>query len=157
MSLEAALAEAFLCSDLRETGQPQLPPSLSGWHQQRLSGVYILQLLEAVNLNEPFKTRDKLSPSKLRCLKLALTDGHVVVAALEHRRISKLVPNNLGCGAKFLVYGQPEVRRGLLFLQEENVEVLWGGQPPPKDEEDSAAQVRGAPATDTAEIRSKSS
>ena len=142
---EAALAEAFFRSDLRETGEPQLPPSTSGWHKQRLVGVYVLQLLAAVNINEPHKTRNKINISKYRCLKLALTDGHVVVPAIEYSRINALREDTLGLGAKFLLYGQPEVRRGILFLQEDNIQVLWGGNPLPKEEDDpggAATQVR---------------
>ncbi|KAL8451702.1 hypothetical protein Emed_001864 [Eimeria media] len=128
---EASLAAAFLSSDLRETGDPQLPRDLASWHKRRLSGVYVLQLLHAVNINEPHKHRGNTSLSKHRCLKLALTDGHVVVAAIEYKRITKLKQDTLGVGAKFLVYGHPEICRGLLFLQEDNLKVVWGGHPPP--------------------------
>ncbi|KAL8440912.1 hypothetical protein Emag_007622 [Eimeria magna] len=128
---EASLAADFLSSDLRETGDPQLPPDVASWHRRRLSGVYVLQLLHAVNINEPHKHRSNTSLSKHRCLKLALTDGHVVVAAIEYKRISKLKQETLGVGAKFLMYGHPEVCRGLLFLQEDNLKVVWGGLPPP--------------------------
>ncbi|KAL8271345.1 hypothetical protein Esti_004679 [Eimeria stiedai] len=128
---EASLAAAFLSSDLRETGDPQLPPDVACWHRRRLAGVYVLQLLHAVNINEPHKHRSNTGLSKHRCLKLALTDGHVVVAAIEYKRISKLKEETLGAGAKFLVYGHPEVCRGLLFLQEDNLKVVWGGHPLP--------------------------
>ncbi|OEH75061.1 hypothetical protein cyc_07572 [Cyclospora cayetanensis] len=131
---QAALSEAFLLSDMRETAEPQVPASLSSWHKQPLAGIFVLQLIEAVNINEPHKSRLKVGPSKHRCLKLALTDGHVVVAALEYSRIDRLKEGTLGKGAKFLVYGQPEVRRGIIFLQENNLQVLWGGLPPPKEE-----------------------
>ncbi|KAL8425863.1 hypothetical protein ACSSS7_008301 [Eimeria intestinalis] len=127
---EAALAAAFLSSDLRETGDPQLPLDVASWHRRRLAGVYLLQLLHAVNINQPHKQRSNIGLSKHRCLKLALTDGHMVVVAIEYKRISKLNEESLGLGAKFLVYGHPEVCRGLLFLQEANIRVVWGGHPP---------------------------
>ncbi|KAL8439540.1 hypothetical protein Efla_007684 [Eimeria flavescens] len=144
---ETQLAAAFLCADLCVAGIPQLPRDMASWHRRRLAGVYLLQLLQAVDVSQPHKQRNSVHPSKHRCLKLALTDGHVVVAAIEYKRITQLKEETLGLGAKFLVYGQPEVCRGLLFLQEDNVKVVWAGHPLPRGDPEnvSAAQALTAP------------
>eukprot|EP00878_Enallax_costatus_P035067 GHUV01039037.1.p1 GENE.GHUV01039037.1~~GHUV01039037.1.p1 ORF type:complete len:176 (+),score=38.60 GHUV01039037.1:567-1094(+) len=59
-----------------------------------------------------------------RCLKLHLTDGVQDITAMEYRFISALAVL-MPAGLKLLIVN-PEVRRGMLLLQAENVVVLGG-------------------------------
>ncbi|KEP67206.1 UNVERIFIED_CONTAM: hypothetical protein HHA_234600 [Hammondia hammondi] len=124
---EEQIGNAFLRSDLSASALPSLPSGVCTLARGHLEGVHLVEVVEAVNIGEAHKTRTKLAASEHRCLKLLLSDGHASVAAVEYRRIPALSPAALQRGAKLLLFASPEVRRGLVLLQEANVRVVWGG------------------------------
>lgn len=136
-----AVTDAFLRSNLSQSAEGSVPLDVTLWHARRLTGVHIVEVKEAVNINEPHKTRHTLS-GKSRCLKLALSDGRHLFPAIEYRRIDCLKEENLGCSAKLLLCAEPVVRRGVLLLQEPNVHILWKGYFKPS--ENAKAAVRRA-------------
>nr|PIM03660.1 hypothetical protein TGCOUG_234600 [Toxoplasma gondii COUG] len=124
---EEQIGSAFLRSDLSASALPSLPSDVCTLARGHLEGVHLVEVVEAVNIAEPRKTRTKLAASEHRCLKLLLSDGRASVAAVEYRRIPALSAAALQRGAKLLLCASPEVRRGVLLLQEANVRVVWGG------------------------------
>lgn len=145
LTYEEKLCEAFLLSDFALSATPSLPPGLCTVARGKLEGVHLLQVVEVVNLNEPRRHRNKLV-GKNRFLKLVLTDGHQNICVVEYRPISCFSEHTLGSRAKFLIFNRPEIRRGIVFLQEGNVRLLWGGDRGEDDvgqkEEVACGQVR---------------
>ncbi|CBZ51145.1 conserved hypothetical protein [Neospora caninum Liverpool] len=140
---EERVGDAFLRSDFSQSASPSLPSGVCTLERGRLEGVHLVEVVEAVNISESRKARTKLAPSEHRCLKLILSDGHETLAAVEYRKIAAFSATTLQRGAKLLLFGAPEVRRGLVLLQEANVRVVWGGAD--EGEAEGANAGTGAP------------
>ncbi|PHJ20150.1 RecQ-mediated genome instability protein 1 [Cystoisospora suis] len=142
LTYEEQICEAFLLSDLAVSATPSLPPGLCSLGRGKLEGAHILQVVEVVNLNEPRRHRNKFA-GKNRFLKLVLTDGHQSICAVEYRPVPCFSEHTLANRAKFLIFNGPEVRRGIVFLQEGNVRLLWGGNDGEVDIQQNKNAVHG--------------
>ncbi|PFH35796.1 hypothetical protein BESB_054470 [Besnoitia besnoiti] len=147
---EEKLGDAFLRSEFAESAQPSLPAGVCALERGALEGVHLLEVLEAANLNESRKARTRLAPSKNRFLKVVLSDGHTSVAAVEYRPIPAFSEATLQPGAKLLVCGAPPVRRGLVFLQQAHVRVVWGGAAPAEEAAGAGEAKEEAPSANRA-------
>ncbi|WJX53879.1 recQ-mediated genome instability protein 1 [Trifolium repens] len=117
--------EQFLFSDLNFCGSGVLPPNVESMHLDVLPGPYVLQVDEILNITCPLRSRYQEAPPGLkRCLKLSMTDGIQRVFGMEYRPI-KALEVCASSGLK-VVISNVQVRRGLLMLVPETIEVLGG-------------------------------
>lgn len=117
--------EQFLFSDLNFCGSGVLPSNVTSMHLDTLPGPYVLQVDEIVNLCCPLRGRyQQAPPSKKRCLKLSMTDGIQRVFGMEYRPIEALEVC-ASSGLKVAI-SNVQVRRGMLMLVPETIEVLGG-------------------------------
>ncbi|KAK3236805.1 recQ-mediated genome instability protein 1, variant 2 [Cymbomonas tetramitiformis] len=113
----------FLTCDMNTAGAGSLP-NLQALHNTELPGRFVLQVDEMVNVGADAKERYKNTNSNTRCLKLSLTDGVARVQALEYRYITALHIHS-PAGLKIAIT-DATVRRGMLLLQPDNVQILGG-------------------------------
>ncbi|OIW17778.1 hypothetical protein TanjilG_06463 [Lupinus angustifolius] len=117
--------EQFLFADMNFSGSGVLPPSVDSMHRAQLPGPYVLQVDEIVNITCPLRGRyNQAPPGAKRCLKLSMTDGIQRVFGMEYRPIQALevcAPAGLK-----VVISNVHVRRGLLMLVPETIEILGG-------------------------------
>ncbi|KAJ1411862.1 Recq-mediated genome instability protein 1, C-terminal OB-fold domain [Sesbania bispinosa] len=117
--------EQFLFADMNHCGSGVLPPNVDSMHQVVLSGPYVLQVDEIINISCPLRGRYQAAPPGIkRCLKLSMTDGVQRVFGMEYRPIQALevcAP----AGLKVAI-SNVHVRRGLLVLVPETIEILGG-------------------------------
>ncbi|CAL0330082.1 unnamed protein product [Lupinus luteus] len=117
--------EQFLFADMNFCGSGILPPSVDSMHLAQLPGPYVLQVDEIVNITCPLRGRyNQAPPGAKRCLKLSMTDGIQRVFGMEYRPIQALevcAPAGLK-----VVISNVHVRRGLLMLVPETMEILGG-------------------------------
>ncbi|PNY09273.1 recQ-mediated genome instability protein 1-like [Trifolium pratense] len=117
--------EQFLFSDLNFCGSGVLPPNVESMHLDVLPGPYVLQVDEILNITCPLRSRYQEAPPGLkRCLKLSMTDGIQRVFGMEYRPI-KALDVCASSGLKVAI-SNVQVRRGLLMLVPETIEVLGG-------------------------------
>ncbi|XP_060670661.1 recQ-mediated genome instability protein 1 [Ziziphus jujuba] len=117
--------ERFLVSDMNYSGGGGLPENVHSLHLVDLSGPYVLQVDEIVNISSALKSRyQKAPPGIKRCLKLSMTDGVQRVFAMEYRPIKDL--DVLAPAGLKVAICNVHVRRGLLMLVPESFEVLGG-------------------------------
>ncbi|KAJ8772498.1 hypothetical protein K2173_027675 [Erythroxylum novogranatense] len=117
--------EQFLFSDMNYCGGGVLPPNVDSMHLVDLSGPFVLQVDEIVNISCPLRDRyQEASPGSKRCLKLSMTDGIQRVFGMEYRPIKDL--KVLAPAGLKIVICNVHVRRGLLLLVPEAIEVLGG-------------------------------
>ncbi|XP_045131379.1 recQ-mediated genome instability protein 1-like isoform X3 [Portunus trituberculatus] len=110
--IQEQVYQEWLHADLTELGTCCLPPQIQDHLSTTISGYFPLQTQAA---------REKAD----RMLILELTDGTTVVEGMEYRPTPNLSVN-LSPGTKVLVYGTIKVRRGILFLTQQNITVLGG-------------------------------
>ncbi|KAI4336347.1 hypothetical protein L6164_014884 [Bauhinia variegata] len=117
--------EQFLFSDMNYCGGGVLPANVHSMHLADLPGPYVLQVDEIINISCPLRSRYQQAPPGLkRCLKLSMTDGIQRVFGMEYRPIHAL-DNCVPSGVKVAI-SNVHVRRGLLMLVPETIEVLGG-------------------------------
>ncbi|XP_062115892.1 recQ-mediated genome instability protein 1 [Humulus lupulus] len=117
--------ERFLVSDMNQFGGGLLPENVHSLHLVDLTGRYVLQVDEIVNISCPLKSRyQKAAPGIKRCLKLSMTDGVQRVFGMEYRPIKDL--DALSPAGLKVVICNVHVRHGLLMLVPETFEVLGG-------------------------------
>ncbi|GAU50844.1 hypothetical protein TSUD_76120 [Trifolium subterraneum] len=117
--------EQFLFSDLNFHGSGVLPPNVESMHLDVLPGPYVLQVDEILNITCPLRSRYQEAPPGLkRCLKLSMTDGIQRVFGMEYRPI-KALEVCAASGLKVAIMNV-QVRRGLLMLVPETIEILGG-------------------------------
>ena len=118
----------FLEADMHLAGSGCLPAaegSVASTRDGQLSGRFVLQADEAVNVGASFNDRYAEKPAKVdRTLKLSLTDGVTRVVAYEYRPVAQLGVH-MPAGCKIAI-ADARVRDGALFLQPENVTTLGG-------------------------------
>ncbi|KAK0591102.1 hypothetical protein LWI29_035639 [Acer saccharum] len=117
--------QQFLFSDMKYSGAGVLPENVNSMHLVELKGPFILQVDEIVNIGCPLRGRYQDAPSSIkRCLKLSMTDGVQRVFGMEYRPIKDLqvlAPSGLK-----VAICNVHIRRGLLMLVPETLEVLGG-------------------------------
>ncbi|XP_021775834.1 recQ-mediated genome instability protein 1-like [Chenopodium quinoa] len=115
----------FLNSDMNYSGAGILPENLKDLHLVDLTGPFVLQVDEVVNISCPLRERYKNATSgHKRCLKLSMTDGVQRVFGMEYRPI-KSIEALAPAGFK-VVIRDVNVRRGILMLVPEVLEILGG-------------------------------
>lgn len=115
----------FLFSDMNYCGAGILPEHVHGLHLDDLAGPFVLQVDEIVNMSCPLKGRyEAANPGLKRCLKLSMTDGVQRVFGMEYRSTKDL--HVLSPAGLKIVIRNVQVRRGILMLVPEVVEVLGG-------------------------------
>ncbi|KAJ4728822.1 recQ-mediated genome instability protein 1-like [Melia azedarach] len=117
--------QQFLSSDMNYCGAGVLPANVHSMHMVDLKGPFVLQVDEIVNISCPLRGRYQDAHSGIkRCLKLSMTDGVQRVFGMEYRPIKDLkvfAPAGLK-----VVICNVHIRRGLLMLVPEAIEVLGG-------------------------------
>ena len=137
-SVSIKLYENWLSTDITETSQPVLPPNIK-YMTKVLNINYTLQVTSLLDISTPcyqqyLKLKDKVSISEIegeyysespakRMYLLELTDGCTTIYGIEYKPIHSLTPNVLP-GAKIVLKGMIPVRKGYVFLENSNVEVL---------------------------------
>ncbi|KAG5014441.1 hypothetical protein JHK82_020126 [Glycine max] len=117
--------EQFLYADMNFCGSGILPPNVDAMHLNVLPGPYVLQVDEIINMTCPLRGRyEKANPGIKRCLKLSMTDGIQRVFGMEYRPIEALEVC-ASSGLKVTI-SNVHVRRGLLMLVPETIEILGG-------------------------------
>ncbi|KAK7318299.1 hypothetical protein RJT34_02998 [Clitoria ternatea] len=117
--------EQFLFADMNSCGNGVLPPNVDSMHLRVLPGPYVLQVDEMINISCPLRGRyEQAPPGVKRCLKLSMTDGIQRVFGLEYRPIQALEVC-ASAGLKVAITNV-FVRRGLLLLVPETIEILGG-------------------------------
>ncbi|XP_060085576.1 recQ-mediated genome instability protein 1-like isoform X2 [Ylistrum balloti] len=138
--------EQWLLADLHELGTRCLPNGLGEAAKHQLSGSYALQIDSMVDVGKSFysqlqkvkgtenanaevsaETSDQKpwEPKPSQMLMLNLTDGTSNVKGMEYRPLTCLNAN-LQPGTKVIVSGTVLCRRGVLFLNNNNLRVLGG-------------------------------
>ncbi|KAK4771703.1 hypothetical protein SAY87_032235 [Trapa incisa] len=117
--------EQFLLSDMNYSGSGALPANVDSLHLVDLAGPFVLQVDEIVNISCPLRGRYQSASAGLkRCLKLSMTDGAQRVFGMEYRPIKDL--EALSPAGLKVALRNVHIRRGLLMLVPEAVEVLGG-------------------------------
>ncbi|KAI0522625.1 hypothetical protein KFK09_005010 [Dendrobium nobile] len=117
--------EQFLSADMNYCGAGILPENVHCMNTIELEGPFVLQVDEVTNISCRLRERYHDSPASLkRCLKLSLSDGVQHVFGMEYRPIHDLEVLSLA-GFKIIIRNV-QIRRGLLLLLPEVVEVLGG-------------------------------
>mmetsp|Transcript_22023 Transcript_22023/g.48672 ORF Transcript_22023/g.48672 Transcript_22023/m.48672 type:complete len:324 (+) Transcript_22023:83-1054(+) len=159
-SSEAAADELLgllAASDLRECCEGSLPPGLDRCHDVRIEGAHLVQLLQVVDIAHPrasgateevqgegnvgeeardgpmAPTMPEAAQRGPKMLKVCLTDGAQAVCGIERKPIAAL--RKATPGSKVILGGRPLLRRGLLLLEPENLELLCQAE--------AVAEVRG--------------
>ncbi|TKY60570.1 RecQ-mediated instability protein 1 [Spatholobus suberectus] len=110
---------------MNSCGGGVLPPNVDSMHLRVLPGPYVLQVDEIINITSPLRGRyEKAPPGVKRCLKLSMTDGVQRVFGMEYRPIQALEVC-ASSGLKVAI-SNVHVRRGLLMLVPETIEILGG-------------------------------
>nr|CAD7396388.1 unnamed protein product [Timema cristinae] len=142
--LHEFVLDQWRLADLRDMGVGCLPSNLASQIKVTLAGKYSLQVESVVDIAHPsygqlLKLRQvstenvdmtetkaqSWEPKSGRVLQLSLCDGLQEIKGMEYRPISKLnTPLLPGC--KVLVIGPLDCRRGVLLLQEHNLQLLGG-------------------------------
>ncbi|MPC13790.1 RecQ-mediated genome instability protein 1 [Portunus trituberculatus] len=145
--IQEQVYQEWLHADLTELGTCCLPPQIQDHLSTTISGYFPLQMNSVRDISEPAyaqllkvegtdneNTTVSATQSHMtqaarekadRMLILELTDGTTVVEGMEYRPTPNLSVN-LSPGTKVLVYGTIKVRRGILFLTQQNITVLGG-------------------------------
>ncbi|KAK6250289.1 RecQ mediated genome instability protein 1 [Theobroma cacao] len=117
--------QQFLFSDMNYSGGGILPENVDSMHLVDLKGPFVLQVDEIVNISCPLKGRYQDAPPGIkRCLKLSMTDGVQRVFGMEYRPIKDL--QVLAPAGLKVAICNIHIRRGLLVLVPESLEVLGG-------------------------------
>lgn len=115
----------FLFADMNLIGAGVLPENVDSLHLVDLSGPFVLQVDELVNIGSSLRQRYQDTPAGIkRCLKLSMTDGVQRVFGMEYRPIKDL--EVLAPAGFKIVLRDVNIRRGLLMLVPENLDILGG-------------------------------
>ncbi|KAJ7522755.1 hypothetical protein O6H91_18G025400 [Diphasiastrum complanatum] len=108
----------FLSADLNVVGDAALPANVHSLHATELSGPFVLQVDEIVDISSCMRDRYQERSAGLgkRCLKLSMTDGVQRVFGIEYRAMPDLQ----------VVIRNVLIRRGLFMLVPEVLNVLGG-------------------------------
>ncbi|OWF53628.1 recQ-mediated genome instability protein 1-like [Mizuhopecten yessoensis] len=138
--------EQWLLADLHELGTRCLPNGLAEVAKYQLSGTYALQIDSMVDVGKSFysqlqkvqgntnsnaevsaETSDQKpwEPKPSQMMMLNLTDGTNNIKGMEYKPLT-CINNNLQPGTKVIVSGSVLCRRGVLFLTNNNLQVLGG-------------------------------
>uniref|UniRef100_A0A0P4WAD2 RecQ-mediated genome instability protein 1 n=1 Tax=Scylla olivacea TaxID=85551 RepID=A0A0P4WAD2_SCYOL len=145
--IQEQVYQEWLHADLTELGTCCLPPQTQDQPSTTITGYFPLQMNLVRDISEPAyaqllkvegadtenttvsATQNHMTQTARekadRMLMLELTDGTTVVEGMEYRPAPNLSVN-LSPGTKVLVYGTIKVRRGILFLTQQNITVLGG-------------------------------
>ncbi|KAJ9594135.1 hypothetical protein L9F63_014451, partial [Diploptera punctata] len=142
--LKKFVLEQWKLADLTEMGQGCLPPNLASITKTTLPGRYAVQvewmkdvgqpayrqlqnLQKKVNNNAEIgeKLPEAWEPKPTRMLQLSLNDGKQTILGMEYKSISSLNEELLP-GFKVLIIGPVECRRGVVLLQEHNLQIIGG-------------------------------
>ncbi|KDR08209.1 RecQ-mediated genome instability protein 1 [Zootermopsis nevadensis] len=143
-ALEDFVLQQWKLADLREIGQGCLPHNISSIMKIILPGKYALQVEQVQNVGQPAYAQlqdirkqtcenetvgatlsQSWEPCPTRMLQLTLCDGIQSIKGIEYRPIMSLNEQILP-GYKVLVIGPVECRRGVLLLEQHNLEILGG-------------------------------
>lgn len=143
-ALKDFVLQQWKLADLREMGQGCLPLNLSIIMMTVLPGKYALQVEQIQNVGQSAYTQlqeirkqvnenvevgatlpQTWEPRPTRMLQLSLCDGVQNIKGIEYRPIMSLNEQLLP-GCKVLVVGPVECRRGILLLEQHNLEILGG-------------------------------
>eukprot|EP00698_Gefionella_okellyi_P001552 TRINITY_DN11481_c0_g1_i1.p1 TRINITY_DN11481_c0_g1~~TRINITY_DN11481_c0_g1_i1.p1 ORF type:complete len:549 (-),score=152.41 TRINITY_DN11481_c0_g1_i1:8-1654(-) len=127
--------EQVLCANLHDCACASLPPLTKDQHE--LTGKFIVQVDELINIGDNCEVRDTDSSNRL--FKLQLTDGVNTIGAIEYETIQALSSNS-PIGLKLLL-ANVRVAGGLLLLTPQTVSVL-GGQVESLERVNAAARAR---------------
>lgn len=139
------LLQLFAACDLRDACKGTLPPNLDRSHNLRVEGVHVLQVLQTVDIANPIgfggeeafpgSAEDGEERGALGCLgnasvavaraallKVCLTDGAQTLCGIERKPVLSL--RSVRPGNKIILANRPLLRRGLLLLEPQNIEVL---------------------------------
>lgn len=141
------LYEQWLLCDLRDLELGCLPENLKSFKKLTLTGKYALQMHYLIDVSTPAYTQLQqirnvnttnervtaetqnesfYAPVKPnRVLNLYLCDGLQEIKGMEYKPIRKL-NTKLTPGVKVLIEGPVDCRNGVLFLEEQNIQVLGG-------------------------------
>ncbi|KAJ7522751.1 hypothetical protein O6H91_18G025400 [Diphasiastrum complanatum] len=116
----------FLSADLNVVGDAALPANVHSLHATELSGPFVLQVDEIVDISSCMRDRYQERSAGLgkRCLKLSMTDGVQRVFGIEYRAMPDLQVFS-PAGLK-VVIRNVLIRRGLFMLVPEVLNVLGG-------------------------------
>ena len=93
----------------------------------RVSQNLILQVNEIVDISQPYKKRKNFVISSRTTLKFQLTDGKNNIIGISKRQFKKLKINPASMpGMKILLKPPIEFRYGILFITDENIQLLGG-------------------------------
>lgn len=90
LATEDLILQKVFMNDLSLTSLPVLPAQASDLHNSRLTGQYVLQVQEMMNVGEPVEKRDELLNAKHRVFRFRFTDGHQSMEAMEYQRLEEL-------------------------------------------------------------------
>ncbi|KAG0729579.1 RecQ-mediated genome instability protein 1 [Chionoecetes opilio] len=144
--IQEKVYQEWLHADLTELATSCLPPQIQDQLSTTISGHFPLQITSIRDISEPaygqllkvegadtenttvsatqdYRTARERKPERM--LMLQLSDGTTRVEGMEYRPASNL-NINLSPGTKVLVFGSIKVRRGILFLTQQNITVLGG-------------------------------
>ncbi|XP_028405384.1 recQ-mediated genome instability protein 1-like [Dendronephthya gigantea] len=158
VDLKNDVYEQWLISDLSDSGFPVLPNQISTISKTFTQGIIILQMNSIVDIgasaySQLKKLKNEINddasvdeertqawqPKPCRMLKLELTDGRQTIGGMEYQPMRKL-STNLKPGTKILIKENTLCRSGMLFLTDDNVEIL-GGNVPHMVEENSQMNI----------------
>ncbi|XP_044738724.1 recQ-mediated genome instability protein 1-like [Chrysoperla carnea] len=138
--------EQWLSADLRDIEVGCLPENLKSYKKVTLPGKYALQMHYVIDSSKPAYTQLQVirnvnttneqvtaetqpsfiaTPKSNRVLNMLLCDGIQEVKGMEYRIIKK-IHTDLTPGIKLLIIGPVDCRNGVLFLKENNVQILGG-------------------------------
>eukprot|EP00928_Gymnodinium_smaydae_P015603 TRINITY_DN15780_c0_g1_i1.p1 TRINITY_DN15780_c0_g1~~TRINITY_DN15780_c0_g1_i1.p1 ORF type:complete len:448 (+),score=31.01 TRINITY_DN15780_c0_g1_i1:36-1379(+) len=136
-----ALLNLFAAADLRDASLGSLPPDLVRTHAVNVDGQHVLQVLQVVDISQASEQEGgdfggaageegeggRVDGNQRRqrhpgTLKIVLTDGMQTVCGIERRPIAAL--RSTHAGMKLVLGNRPLLRRGLLLLEPQNLEVL---------------------------------
>ncbi|PNF37706.1 hypothetical protein B7P43_G11460, partial [Cryptotermes secundus] len=143
-ALKDFVLEQWKLADLREMGQGCLPLNLNVIMMTILPGKYALQVERIQNVGQSAYTQmqeirkqvnenveigatlpQTWEPRPTRMLQLSLCDGVQNIKGIEYRPLMSLSEQLLP-GCKVLIVGPVECRRGILLLEQHNLEILGG-------------------------------
>ncbi|CAB3977315.1 recQ-mediated genome instability 1 [Paramuricea clavata] len=158
MQLKDDIYEQWLMSDLSESGSNCLPDQISTLPSTSIQRIVALQMNSIVNIgasaySQLKKLKNEVNentsvdenrtqtwqPQPCRMLKLELTDGEQTIEGMEYQPMTKL-STDLIPGTKVLINADTLCRSGMLFLTDENIEIL-GGQVQNLTEENSQLNI----------------
>ncbi|XP_046989742.1 recQ-mediated genome instability protein 1-like [Schistocerca americana] len=142
--MQEFVTQQWELADLREISPGCLPPNLALQKKTVLTGKYSLQVesmcdiaksfysqLQAIrnvpleNVKATEKQKESWEPSAKRVLQLMLCDGVQEIKAIEYKPVRAL-DQQIVPGFKILIIGPVDCRRGIIMLEERNLQLIGG-------------------------------